>query len=100
DLVQEEMISEIELMRREGLAQEEFGRAKASWLGKEIIHLQGVRELAGVATIDELVGLGWDNYRKSPETIRKVTPAEVQSAASRYLGEENRVIVRLSDNAS
>ena len=96
DLVQEEMISEIELMRREGLATEEFERAKASWLGKEVIHLQGVRELAGSASIDELVGLGWDNYRKSPDVMRGVTAEEVQSAAARYLGEENRVIVRLA----
>ncbi|MEM6917063.1 MAG: pitrilysin family protein, partial [Verrucomicrobiota bacterium] len=40
-LVEEEMIAEIELMRKEGLAPEEFDRAKASWLGKETIHLQG-----------------------------------------------------------
>ncbi|MDF2376726.1 MAG: pitrilysin family protein [Verrucomicrobiales bacterium] len=96
DLVQEEMIAEIELMRREGLAPEEFERAKASWLGKEVIHLQGVRELAGTASVDELVGLGWDNYRKAPGIMQKVTSQEVQSAAARYLGAENRVIVRLA----
>lgn len=96
DQVQEEMVAEIELMRREGLAQEEFERAKASWLGKEVIHLQGVRELAGAATVDELVGLGWDHYRKAPGVMQKVSAAGVQSAAERYLGAENRVVVRLA----
>ncbi|MEM1440757.1 MAG: pitrilysin family protein [Verrucomicrobiota bacterium] len=96
DLVEKEMIAEIELMRKDGLAPEEFDRAKASWLGKEVIHLQGVRELAGTASIDELVGLGWDHYRKSPDMMRSVTAEEIQVVAERYLGEENRVIVRLT----
>ena len=59
--VEEEMLREIELIANEGLTKEEFERAKASWLGKEVIHLQGVRELAGTASVDELVGLGWFN---------------------------------------
>lgn len=95
DLVQKEMLDEIELLRTEGLREEEFNRAKASWLGREVIQLQGVRELAGTATVDELVGLGWDNYRKAPGQIEAVTREEIQDVAARYLGEENRVIVRL-----
>jgi zinc protease len=96
DRVQEEMLSEIELMRNEGLVEEEFERAKASWLGKEVIQLQGVKELAATATIDELVGLGWDHYRKTPDTVRALTHEQIQEVASRYLTEDNRVIVRLS----
>ena len=96
DLVQEEMLSEIELMVTHGLLEEEFDRAKASWLGREIIHLQGARELASTATVDELVGLGWDNYRKGPDQIRTVTREQVREVAGRYLTEENRVIVRLT----
>src|SRR5690606_35605505 len=53
ELVQEEMLGEIEMMIREGLADEEFDRAKASWLGREAIHLQGAKELAATATVDE-----------------------------------------------
>ncbi len=96
DQVQQEMLNEIELIVNEGLQGEEFDRAKASWLGREIIHLQGVRELAGTATIDELVGLGWDNYRKSPDEIRAVTRDQVRDVASRYFTEQNRTIVRLT----
>ncbi|MDF1861628.1 MAG: pitrilysin family protein [Verrucomicrobiales bacterium] len=95
DQVQKEMLDEIELLRSEGLSEEEFNRAKASWLGREVIQLQGVRELAGTATVDELVGLGWDNYRKAPSQIEAVTRDEIQAVAARYLGKENRVIVRL-----
>jgi len=99
DLVQEEMLKEIQLIVEEGLIEEEFDRAKASWLGKEVIHLQGARELAGSASIDELVGLGWDHYRKAPDEIRAVTREEVQTVAARYLTEQNRVIVRLTNPA-
>lgn len=96
DRVQEEMINEIEIMRREGLEKEEFERAKASWLGRELIHLQGAKELAATATVDELVGLGWDHYRKTPDTVRSLTREQVREVAARYLGEESRVVVRLT----
>lgn len=96
DLVQEEMLKEIDLMVREGLAEEEFDRAKASWMGREAIHLQGVKELASTATIDELVGLGWDNYRRTPEIVGALTRDEVREVAGRYLRDDNRVIVRLT----
>ncbi len=103
DLVQEEMIAEIAKLSREGLEKEEFERAKASWMGREVIHLQGARELAGVATVDELVGLGWDHYRKAPGLIDGLTEQRVSEVAEKYLRDENRIIVRLttpSANAS
>ena len=96
NLVHEEMLSEIDLMVREGLAEEEFTRAKASWLGREAIQLQGAKELASTATVDELVGLGWDSYRKTPDIVRALTREQVREAAARYLREDNRVIVRLT----
>ncbi|MEX2579116.1 MAG: pitrilysin family protein [Verrucomicrobiales bacterium] len=96
DLVQEEMLAEIELMVSEGLEESEFNRAKASWLGRETINLQGAEQLAATATVDELVGLGWDHYRKTPEVVRSLTREKVRDVAGRYLREENRVIVRLT----
>ena len=82
--------------RHYGLEREEFERAKASWLGREVIHLQGVRELAGVATVDELVGLGWDHYRKTPGLIEALTEETVRDVAQSYLRDETRIIVRLT----
>ncbi len=97
DLVQEEMLSEIDLMVNEGLEEAEFNRAKASWLGSELIQLQGAKELASTASIDELVGLGWDNYRKTPATVKALTREHVRDVAAKYLREDNRVIVRLTN---
>ena len=97
DRVQEEMLDEIISLRREGLTKEEFDRAKASWLGREVIRLQGVRELAGSATIDELVSLGWDNYRKAPDEIRALTQEQIRQAAEKWLAKEASVIIRLTN---
>ena len=96
--VEEEMLKEIELIANEVLIKEEFERAKASWLGKEVINLQGARELAVTASVDELVGLGWDHYRKAPGKIDAVSRDEVQEVAARYLSPPNRVIVRLTNS--
>ena len=96
ELVQSEMLDEIQKIIDDGLDQAEFDRAKSSWLGREIIGLQGARELASTTTIDELVGLGWDNYRKSPDAIRAVTRDQVAAVARKYFREDNRVIVRLT----
>ncbi len=96
DLVQDEMLAEIDLIVKEGLEAEEFERAKASWLGREAIHLQSVRDLAAAAATDELVGLGWDHYRKTPEIVRALTREQVREVAERHLREDNRVIVRLT----
>lgn len=97
DRVQEEMLDEITSLRREGLTKEEFDRAKASWLGREVIRLQGVRELAGSATINELVGLGWDNYRNAPDEIRALTQEQIQQAAEEWLAKDASVIIRLTN---
>ena len=96
DLVQSEVLAEIDLLLSEGLAEAEFDRAKASWIGREAIRLQGVRELASAATIDELVGLGWDRYRRTPGIVASLDREGVREAAVRHLREDNRVIVRLT----
>ncbi len=96
DLVQTEMLDEIDKIAGHGLDTIEFDRAKASWLGREAIHLQSAKELAGIATVDELIGMGWDHYRKSPGLIKDLTNEQVHGVAGHYLREENRVIVRLT----
>lgn len=95
DLVESEMRDEIAQIRENGLTDEELSRAKTSWIGRDAVHLQGVHELASTATIDELVGLGWDHYRKAPDRIRGIGSDEIKAVAARYLGEENAVVVRL-----
>lgn len=95
-LVEEELLDEIHSIPESGLRPEEFERAKASWRGKEAIRLQETKELAEDAVVHELVGLGWDHYRKAPGRIRDLAPDEVQSVARSHIREDNQVVVRLT----
>ena len=96
DRVQEALLDEINSLRNRGLDPEELERARSSFLGREILNLQSAQQLAGVATIDELLGLGWDHYRKTPDKIRALDNDALQAAAARFFTPGRRVIVRLS----
>ncbi len=95
ELAERELLDEIEQVATGGLTDSELARAKNTFAGKEAIHLQNARELAGVAALDELYGLGWNHHLNLPERIRAVESAEIKAAAAKYFTPENRVIVRL-----
>ncbi len=95
DQVESEMLDEIQKLVTTGLEPDEFERAKASWLGRELIQLQGAAALAGTATVDELLGLGWDFHRREPAAVAALTLKEVHEVAARYLIAEKRAIVRV-----
>lgn len=94
--VQTELLDEISLLRREGLEAEEFERAKSSYLGREIMARQSAQQLAARTAVDELLGVGWDHFRDTPDAIRGLTPALIQQTADQYFTESGQVIVRLT----
>lgn len=96
DRVQAELLDEIDLLRRDGLSAGEFERARSSFLGREIMGRQSAQQLASLAAVDELLGLGWDHFRQSPRLIGALDGAAVQSAAERHFSDDRRVIVRLT----
>lgn len=96
DQVQAELLGEIDALRDRGLEPDELERARSSFLGREILNLQSAQQLAGAATVDELLGLGWDHYRKTPERIRALINDDLREAAAHYFTSQRRVIVRLS----
>ena len=96
DRVQAEMLDEIAQLREGGLEPEELERARAAFLGREVIHLQGARELAGVASIDELLGLGWDHYRQTTPEIEALENDFLREVATRTFEPEGQVVVRLT----
>jgi zinc protease len=96
DLVQTELLDEIDLLRRDGLEAEEFERAKSSFLGREIMSRQGAQQLAARSAVDELLGLGWDHFRSTPDAIRALTRETIQKTAANRFAPEGQVIVRLT----
>ena len=95
DLAQAELLDEIAKLSRHGLEAHELDRAKSSLLGREKIHLQGVHELAGTASVDELLGLGWDNHRRSAEQISRVDLDRIRDVCGRYFEPSQSAVIRL-----
>ena len=54
---------EINGLSKAGLTEEELARAKKKLLGSEAIRNQSNSAFAANVAVDELVGLGFDNYR-------------------------------------
>ena len=67
------------------LSAEEMERAKAYLLGSRAISLQTYSAQAMVITMDELTGLGWQDYLKTPERIKAVTAEQVRRVAEEFL---------------
>ena len=91
DKVTAEMRSEIEDLAKSGLTPEELERARAKLIGAEVIRNQSNSALAGVAAVDELMGLGHDAYKRRKEGIEKITLDDIRKAAAKYFHTEARV---------
>jgi zinc protease len=97
--VEAELLKEADLLRAEGLSQEELKRAKAKILGQRKIARQELGALASSTALDELYGLGFGGFVAEDAKIEAVTLAEVQAAAQKYLLNERCVISVVSPDA-
>lgn len=86
-----EFRDEIAELGREGLTQEELDRAKKKLLGGEAIRNQSNSAFAQSCAVDELMGLGWDSFRKREEEIEKITLDDIRRVASKYFDKAGRV---------
>jgi zinc protease len=93
DLVTKEFQDEIGKLAKDGLTEEELARAKKKLLGSEAIRNQSNSAFAAATAIDELVGLGYDNYLKRKERIEAVTLEEAKRVAGKYFNSPGRVQV-------
>ena len=73
--------------------QQEIDRAVNIILTADALDAQSMSELAMAAAMDELYGMGYDFRKKAEKLYRKVTPADVQRVAKKYLGKGYVVIV-------
>jgi zinc protease len=82
-------------VRKQGINQEELGRAKAYLIGNYAIGLQGVIPLASTIAFDERYGLGGDFYLSYPAEIEKVTGADVLRVARKYIDLDSYAVIIL-----
>jgi zinc protease len=90
--VEAELFKEADLLCKEGLTEEELKRAKAKMLGHRKIARQELGALAHSTALDELYGLGFDNFQSEDAKIEAVTLADVQAAARKHLRPEASVV--------
>lgn len=96
DEVQRVLLDEVVLMREQGLEPGELERARNSLVGKELIRLQSAQNQASVSGLDELLGLGWDHYKKTRQSIAALTNDDIRRVAASYFQDADRVVVRLT----
>ncbi len=92
---QAELVDEIRRLGTEGLEDDELERVKKSWLGKHLIHQQSPAQLARLAALDELYGLGHDHHVRLADRVRAMTPGDIRTAARRYFHERPHVVARV-----
>lgn len=92
DLVEQEFLKEAEVLRREGVTEEELKRSKAKVIGQKKIARQDLGSYAAAAALDELYGLGYDFGDKDDEKFQAVTLEQVKQVAAKYLTAERYVV--------
>lgn len=90
--VETELLKEAELLRTEGLTQEELNRAKAKIIGQKKISRADLGNLATTTALDELYGLGWQRTELDDSKYESVTLDQARAAAQKYLHPDRAVI--------
>ncbi|HTR43138.1 MAG TPA: pitrilysin family protein [Pseudomonadales bacterium] len=90
--VEQELLKEAELLRTEGLTEEELKRAKAKIVGQRKIHRQDLGNLASLSALDELYGLGYQHSEGEDAKYEAVTLDQIKAAAQKYLKPEGFVV--------
>jgi zinc protease len=83
--VEKELLAEAELLRAEGLTDEELKRAKAKLVGQKKIARQDLGNLASTSALDELYGLGWQRADFDDAKYEAVTREQTKTIAQKYL---------------
>ena len=85
ELVERELRSQAEALRKDGLTQEELDRAKAKVIGQRKIARQDLGGLAMSLALDELYGLGYAHSETEDARYAAVTLEQIRTVAGRYL---------------
>ena len=100
DLVERELLDEIGKLAKDGLTKEELVRAKKTYAGKQAIEMQSNGAIAQMASLDELHGLGFNNYKEAMENVEKLTLEDMKSLTNRYFLDQPSVIVRVAPDGN
>ncbi len=81
-------LAEIEKLKKDGVTDKEVATAAAKFLADSAFQRDGTYAVAG--NLNECIAAGdWTLYYAVDEAVKKVTPADVQRVAKKYLTEEH-----------
>jgi zinc protease len=99
-LVETELMKEADLLRAEGLTQEELQRAKAKVIGQKKISRQDLGTFAMTTALDELYGLGYGYSDAEDAKLEAVSLEQVKAVAQKYLQSHTAVIATVKPEKS
>jgi zinc protease len=91
--VRNELLDEINLVVTDGLAADEFERAKAKLMGRRLLENQSAAQQAMMASLNVLYGLGIDYEQSYQQQLEALTNQQVHAAAKKVFANENYVCV-------
>ncbi|MCS7091304.1 MAG: pitrilysin family protein [Verrucomicrobiota bacterium] len=99
--VERELLAEARLLQTRGVTVEELQRAKSKVLGQKKIARQELGSLAQQAALDELYGLGFNNFDAEDAQLEAVTLEDIRRVAAKYLNLDRYVLaVALPETAT
>ncbi|MFQ6066128.1 MAG: M16 family metallopeptidase [bacterium] len=84
ELARDGLLEEIKKLIADGVTEEELNRAKKDLIGTETIRLETNQALALQCALDELYGLGYQNFSQYASSINRVTKDDIRKVAARY----------------
>jgi zinc protease len=84
--------AQVQRVAREGVTEAELQRVKTQWTAAEIYKLDSVFNQAQELGSHWLLGWGLDGQAQLMAALRAITPAQVQSVAQRYFGDEQMTV--------
>ena len=91
------IVEEVEKLRNDSVTEEEMELAKSDLIGTKLRALQSNSGLAFETSLDELYGLGYDNFKKFDSAIRSVKKEDIDRLVAKYFDPSNLTIVTLGD---
>jgi len=84
EVARDGLLEEIKKLIIHEVSEEELNRAKKDLIGTETIRLETNQALALQCTLDELYGLGYENFKRYASDINQVTQEDIKKVAVKY----------------
>ncbi len=92
DLAKGLLFKEIEKLKHKGITEYELATAKNKLLSKHWLSLQRNSDLSARMAMDELYGLGYDNFKLYSGNLEPITVSDVSSIVNKYFDLKSCVI--------